>query len=530
MSGGAATPGYFDVAGARPALGRLFAAADLERSGPVAVVLAHDTWRRQFAADPGVVGRAVTMDGRDAVVVGVLAEDAYTPLVEAEAWVPLTAIADDVTNRGWRGFGAIGRLAPGATIEGARQEMELVRKALAASYPEANRDYGLEVHGLREKTAAPLRGTLVAFLAAVSCLLLIGCANVASLMIVRATGRSRELALRAALGAARGRLVRETLAESLVLAAVGAALGLLVSWMAVRAFVVLAPARLPRVAEVTLDARALVFGTVVSLATVLVFGLAPALRAARVDLVSILQGARTTDGGGARVRRGLVVAQVALALALRSRPPREPARPGGRAPRRMSRPGPSGTPSQEWDSAVRKRTARSGSSLAAGAGNSLDAHEFEPVASRGTGLVVEGRMDIARPDIAEKKKKRRRILIAGGAAAVLLVSLGLSRLRPAAPTVDSTVWIDEVKRGPMVRQVHGLGTLVPVEIRWIAAQTERPGGAHRRPAGHAREGRHGAPRAVEPRGRARRARRGLAASRRPRRSSPSCACASRASA
>ena len=110
--------------------------------------------------------------------------------------------------------------------------------------------------------------------------------------------------------------MRETLAESLVLAAVGAALGLLVSWMAVRAFVVLAPARLPRVAEVTLDARALVFGTVVSLATVLVFGLAPALRAARVDLVSILQGARTTDGGGARVRRGLVVAQVALALAL----------------------------------------------------------------------------------------------------------------------------------------------------------------------------------------------------------------------
>ena len=317
LSGGVATPGYFDVVGARAALGRLFVPADLERDRAVAVVLAPAAWRRAFGGDPGVVGRAVTVDGRAGTVVGVMADDAVTPFVDAEAWLPLTAIADDVTNRDWRGFAAIGRLAPGATLDAARKEMEVVRAALAASYPETNRDYGLEVEGLRERTAAPLRGTLLAFLAAVSCVLLIGCANVAGLMLVRGTKRGREMALRAALGAGRGRLVRETLAEGVLLAAMGAALGLLLSSLAVRAFVHLAPPGLPRIGEVALDGRALAFGTAVSFATVLLFGLAPALRASRVDLLAVVQGGgRATDGGGARLRRGLVVAQVAIAIAL----------------------------------------------------------------------------------------------------------------------------------------------------------------------------------------------------------------------
>jgi putative ABC transport system permease protein len=316
LRGGIATPGYFDVAGARAALGRLLVPHDLQPGGPVAVVLANGAWHRQFGGDPGVVGRAVTVDGRDAVVVGILAADAYTPLVEADAWIPLTAIDDDVTNRGWRGFTAIGRLRRGVGVAVARREMEVVRARLAAAYPDTNREYGIEVQGLRERTALPVRSTLVAFLAGVSCVLLIGCANVAGLMLVRAAGRQRELAMRAALGAGRARLVREMLAESLLLAGLGAALALLLSWAAVRAFVVLAPTRLPRVAEVTFDARALAFGTLVALATTLVFGLVPALRATRADLTSVLSGGRTTDGGGARLRRGLVVAQAALALAL----------------------------------------------------------------------------------------------------------------------------------------------------------------------------------------------------------------------
>ena len=128
--------------------------------------------------------------------------------------------------------------------------------------------------------------------------------------------------------------------------------------------------------------------------------------------------------------------------------------------------------SHEWDAAVRKRTAAAVTRERVDDGNAPPSNDFAPVAPGGTGLVVESRMDIARPDIAEKKKKRRRIAIGAVAAAVLLVSLGLSRLRPAAPTVDSTVWVDEVKRGPMVRQVRGLGTLVPVEIRWIGAATD----------------------------------------------------------
>ena len=245
-----------------------------------------------------------------------LARDAYTPLVQAEAWLPLTAMNDDVTNRGWRGFTAIGRLAPGSTLEAARQELQVVRAALAASYPDTNRDFGLELQGLRERTAGGVQATLWAFLGAVCCVLLIGCANVAGLMLVRATARRRELAVRAALGASPARLVRETLAESLVLAAAGAAIGLLLSSWGLRAFVALAPASVPRLGEVGLDARALAFGSVVALGTVLLFGLAPAVSATRVDLVRALQGVRTTDGGGARFRRGLVVAQVALALVL----------------------------------------------------------------------------------------------------------------------------------------------------------------------------------------------------------------------
>ncbi len=316
LSGGVATPGYFDAIGARAAVGRLIEPADLRRDGSVAVVLSAATWQRLFGGDPSAVGRAVTFDGRAATIVGVLTADAYTPRVDAEAWAPLTAISDDVTNRAWRGFVALGRLAPGRTVEEAVREMEVVRAGLAASYPDANRGYGLEVHRLRDRTAAPVRGTLVAFLAAVSCVLLIGCANAAGLMLVRATKRRRETALRAALGASRSRLVREVLAEGLVVAAAGAALGLLLSSLALRAFVLLAPPGLPRAHEVKLDALALAFGSGLSLATVLAFALVPALRASRVDLAAVLQGGRATDGEGGRLRRGLVVAQVTLAMAL----------------------------------------------------------------------------------------------------------------------------------------------------------------------------------------------------------------------
>ena len=138
----------------------------------------------------------------------------------------------------------------------------------------------------------------------------------------------------------------------------------------------------------------------------------------------------------------------------------------------MTSPGPREASSHEWDDAVRKRTASAAAATGDDRQKTRMYNEFPVVPPGGTGLGLESRMDIARPDIAEKKKKRRRLLIAGAAAAVLVVSLGLSRLKPAAPTVDSTVWIDEVKRGPMVRQVRGLGTLVPEEIRWIGAATE----------------------------------------------------------
>jgi hypothetical protein len=174
------------------------------------------------------------IDDRLVAVVGVLAESSGIPDYEGvEVWMPLTAIDDDVTNRAWRGFMALGRLADGATIAAARQELE-VRARLAEAYPDSNRDWGLHVLRLRDWVAGPVRPTLWMLFGAVGFVLLIGCANVANLLLVRASRRGPEFAVRAALGAGRPRLVRLLLTESLLLASAGGALGLLVEWRPVR--------------------------------------------------------------------------------------------------------------------------------------------------------------------------------------------------------------------------------------------------------------------------------------------------------
>jgi putative ABC transport system permease protein len=319
VRGGIATPGMFDVLRLTPAVGRLLQRSDLEPGNNHVVVLSHSMWQTRFGADPTVIGQPIVLDGESYQVVGVLAAGAEVPRLEGvELWAPLHFHPREARQRSWRGFIVFGRLAPAATLDGAREEMALIAERLGAAYPETNEGWGITVMPLRDRIVGSVRPTLLVFLAAVGFVLLIGCANVANLLLVRGASRRKELALRAALGAARTRLVRLLLSEALVLSLIGGVAGVLLSLVAVKAFVSLAPAGIPRLDEVGVDGRVLVFALFLSVATTVVFGLIPALHATTVDLNQALkEGDRSAAGRSRLGMRGvLVVSEVALALML----------------------------------------------------------------------------------------------------------------------------------------------------------------------------------------------------------------------
>ena len=319
VRGGIASPGFFRVLRLRPALGRLLEAGDMARGANRVALVSHAFWQRRLGSDPGIVGRPIVLDGEAFTVIGVLPRDGYIPLshlAEAEVWKPLTASVDNVENRGWRGFTALGRLADGATIESLAGELQTVRAQLAAAYPTENKDWGLRLVPLRTAVVGDVSGTLWTFLGVVGFVLLIACANVASLLLVRASGRDSEFALRASLGAGRRRLVQQLVTESLVLSLLGAAIGLLLAVAATRVFVALAPASIPRLDEVSIDGRVVVLTFALSVVVAVIFGSAPARQAWRAALGGALQGHRTVAGTASRMRSALVVAEVALALML----------------------------------------------------------------------------------------------------------------------------------------------------------------------------------------------------------------------
>ncbi len=317
VRGAAATPGWFEVLGLRPALGRLFTPDDLTAGGNRVTILSHAFWRQRFEGDPGVIGSRIVLDEEPFLVVGVLPEDAWMHAFgSAEVWEPLTAISDNVMQRDWRGFVCLGRLAPGVGLDQARAELASIQAALARQYPETNEGWGVRLERLRDYVAGPVEPLLWLFLGAVGLVLLIGCANVANLMLVRATDRRREFAVRATLGAGVGRLVRQLLTESLLLAFAGGGLGLLLGAGIIRLFLGLTPPGIPRLAEVGLDGRVLLFALAVTLMTALLFGLIPALRGARADLMDVLRTDRGEDRRMVGFRRALVVIQLSLALAL----------------------------------------------------------------------------------------------------------------------------------------------------------------------------------------------------------------------
>jgi putative ABC transport system permease protein len=319
VRGGIASPGFFRVLRLRPAMGRLLEAGDMARGANHVALVSHAFWEQRLGSDPGIVGRPIVLDGEAFTVVGVLPRDGYIPLAhlaEAEVWKPLTASVDNVDNRGWRGFTALGRLADGATLESLAGELQTVRAQLAAAYPTENKDWGLRIVALRTAVVGDVSGTLWTFLGVVGFVLLIACANVASLLLVRASGRDSEFALRASLGAGRRRLVQQLVTESLVLSLLGAAIGLLLAVAATRVFVALAPASIPRLDEVSIDGRVVAFTFALSVLVAGIFGSAPARQAWRAALSGALQGHRTVAGTAGRMRSTLVVAELALALML----------------------------------------------------------------------------------------------------------------------------------------------------------------------------------------------------------------------
>jgi predicted permease len=317
LRGGSVTPNLFPLLGIVPLMGRTFHADEAQPIGHESVaLLSHGLWRRRFGGDPRIVGRDIRLNGRALTVVGVMPERFRFPERD-DVWVPYR---DEEGRRDRRYLNAIGVLREETSLEQAQQDSDAVAARLADRYPASNRGWGIKVLAFRDSTVdAPARVVSTTLLAAVGFVLLIGCANLANLLLARGAARRREMAVRTAVGASRGHLVREMLAESVLLAVAGGVLGLVLSGVALDLMVASWPEELPFWIHLEPDARVLCFAVGLSLLTALAVGLLPALRASRPDLVTDLRDGGHGGSAGPATRRlqmALAVGQVALCLAL----------------------------------------------------------------------------------------------------------------------------------------------------------------------------------------------------------------------
>jgi putative ABC transport system permease protein len=306
--------------GARAAVGRLFTDDETAAAGDARVaVLSHAAWESRFGADPGVIGRTIVLNGRPHVVIGVTAASYADPFGPPEVWIRVTSAPNvDWLTRDNPAFWAVGLLRPGVTSAQANTDLSAIAKALAAEFPATNAGVDASVIPLREFLVGNTRPALLMLLGFVVLILLIACANIANLQLARSTSRRRELSLRAALGAGRGRLVRQLLTENLVLAAIGGVCGILVARWAIVALVAAAPGGLPALGPVELDGPVLFFSAAITVGAGLLFGALPARWAARAGLADALQ-TRTGDGaapGRGDARTIFVAVQLALCIVL----------------------------------------------------------------------------------------------------------------------------------------------------------------------------------------------------------------------
>ena len=310
---------FFPTLGLEPHTGRVFSPEEERPSGEEVVLLSYEYWQSRFGGDPEAVGQTLRVNGRPRTIVGVI----EPPLGSIERgyslYVPWGATEDQsYASRGSSGPPVIARMKAGVSLEQAEAELNTIARRLAAEYPDTNKDRGVELVSLHDRVVRSARSTLYLLLGAVGFILLIACANVANLLLARASGRGKEMAIRAAVGARRARLVRQMLTESLLLSFLGGLSGLLLGTAGVEALVALRPPRIPRLDEVGVDSTVLLFTVGAAVLTGLIFGLVPALSATRTNLTEGLKEGRSRGpaGGGGKLKNTLVVAEVSLALVL----------------------------------------------------------------------------------------------------------------------------------------------------------------------------------------------------------------------